>query len=70
MDVERSDVYPQQQNLTDPLSHSLLLTVASVGAERENRHTVKQGKRAFYLGQAAVNSVLAFGASGCFRGIC
>ena len=71
LDVERSDVYPQQPNLTRPLSQSLLLAVASVGTRREKEiKLVKQEKRPFYLGHAAVNSILAFGASGCFRGIC
>lgn len=36
----------------------------------KKRKLVKQGKRAFYLGHAAVNSILASGGSGCFRGIC
>ncbi len=35
--AERSGVYPQQPNLTNPLAQSLLLTVASVGAAREKK---------------------------------
>lgn len=69
LDVQCSDVYPQQPNLTNPLAQSLLLRAASVGAVREKTF-VKQGKRTCYLGHAVVNSVLACGESGCFRGIC
>lgn len=50
-------------------AQSLLLRAASVGAEREKTF-VKQEKRTLYLGRAVVNSVLARGESGCFRGIC
>ena len=40
------------------------------GKKKKSENLLKRGKRAFELGHAAVNSILAFGASGCFRGIC
>ena len=38
--------------------------------KKKSGNLLKRGKRAFELGHAAVNSILAFGASGCFGGIC
>lgn len=66
LDAERSGVYPQQPNLTNRLSE---FTLDCGLCGRQKNQLVKQRKRALYLGYAAVNSILASGTPGCFRGI-